>query len=133
MPMDSIEPTLFELDHGGEGRDWLPPFEGEEKAISDLLPGESLRREPLNFPDVSEPEVVRHFTRLSRRNFCIDSGFYPLGSCTMKYNPKINDALAALPGFTQLHPEAGMEASQGTLRILGEMQNCLAALTGLPG
>lgn len=133
MPMDAIEPTLFELDHGGEGRDWLPPFESEEKAISDLLPGESLRREPLNFPDVSEPEVVRHFTRLSRRNFCIDSGFYPLGSCTMKYNPKINDALAALPGFTQLHPEAGMEASQGTLRILSEMQNCLVALTGLPG
>ncbi|MBN2325845.1 MAG: aminomethyl-transferring glycine dehydrogenase subunit GcvPB [Candidatus Omnitrophica bacterium] len=131
--MDANEPTLFELDHGGEGRDWLPRSGGEEKAIDDLLPGESLRREPLNVPIVSEPEVVRHFTRLSRRNFCIDSGFYPLGSCTMKYNPKINDALAALPGFSQLHPEAGMEASQGTLRILYEMQTYLAALTGLSG
>ncbi len=132
MPMDAVEPTIFELDHAGEGRGWFPRRE-EERPIEAWLPREEMRSEPLNFPDLSEPEVVRHFTRLSRRNFCIDSGFYPLGSCTMKYNPKVNDVLANLPGFTQLHPESGEEASQGTLRILYEMQDYLGALTGMAG
>lgn len=132
MPMDALEPTLFELDHAGEGRGWFPQRK-EDRLIEDWLPREAMRSEPLNFPDLSEPEVVRHFTRLSRRNFCIDSGFYPLGSCTMKYNPKVNDALAGLPGFTLLHPESGEEASQGTLRILYEMQEYLGALTGMAG
>lgn len=132
MPMDAYEPTIFELDHAGEGRPWFPQAR-DEKPIADFLPAEALRAEALRFPDVSEPEVVRHFTRLSRRNFSIDSGFYPLGSCTMKYNPKVNDALANLPGFTNLHPEAGACVSQGTLRILFEMQEFLAALTAMSG
>jgi glycine cleavage system P protein (glycine dehydrogenase) subunit 2 len=132
MPMDAYEPTLFELDHKGKGRIWFSEPEGTSP-VDELLPQDALRNAPLNFPVVSEPEVVRHFTRLSRRNFSIDSGFYPLGSCTMKYNPKVNDALSQLPGFIDLHPESGQEVSQGTLRLMVEIQQYLADLTGMAG
>ncbi len=132
MPMDAYEPTLFELDHKGEGRIWFSEPEGTS-TVDELLPDEALRRSPLDFPVVSEPEVVRHFTRLSRKNFSIDSGFYPLGSCTMKYNPKVNEALSQLPGFTDIHPESGQEVSQGTLRLMVEIQQYLADLTGMAG
>ncbi len=132
MPLDAYEPTVFELDHKGEGRIWFSEPEGTSP-IDELLPDEALRSAPLDFPVVSEPEVVRHFTRLSRKNFSIDSGFYPLGSCTMKYNPKINDALSQLSGFTGLHPESGQDVSQGTLRIMVEIQQYLADLTGMAG
>lgn len=131
MPLDAFEPTIFERDHAGEGRNWFGGRVPANESMPDILPAQYLSDQPLDFPDVSEPEVVRHFTRLSRRNFSIDSGFYPLGSCTMKYNPKINDAMSQLPGFTRLHPEAGAELSQGTLGLLVELQQYLAALTGL--
>ncbi|MEW6236620.1 MAG: aminomethyl-transferring glycine dehydrogenase subunit GcvPB [Candidatus Omnitrophota bacterium] len=130
MPLDAYEPTLFELDHAGEGRDWFPR-ESEEKPIEDLLPPECLAGAPPRIPDVSELEAVRHYTRLSRRNFSIDSGFYPLGSCTMKYNPKICEAMAQLPGFVDLHPEIGAEAAQGILFVMDEIARFLADLTGM--
>src|SRR5207244_2060005 len=79
---------------------------------------EALLRTALPLPEVSEPEVVRHFTRVSRLNVSIDTTFYPLGSCTMKYNPKVNDAMAALPGMRDLHPLQPAETVQGALRLI---------------
>ncbi len=87
-------------------------------------------RDDLPLPEVSEPEVVRHFTRLSQLNASIDTTFYPLGSCTMKYNPKVNDAMAALPGFRHLHPLQPEDTAQGAIQLIYELQNLLARITG---
>ena len=92
---------------------------------------EGLRGDGPDWPDLSEPEVVRHYTRLSSWNFGVDTGMYPLGSCTMKYNPKINEALAALPGFARAHPLLPEEASQGALRLIHETERLLADIVGL--
>ena len=96
------------------------------------LPDAALLRTDLALPEVSEPEVVNYFTSLSQRNFSIDTHFYPLGSCTMKYNPKINDEVAFLPGFAGAHPLQGAEESQGALELLHRLQGFLAEITGLP-
>ncbi len=93
---------------------------------------ESLRREePPRLPEVAEFELVRHFTELSTRNFGVDTGFYPLGSCTMKYNPRINERLAALPGFARLHPLQEENGAQGALELMWRLQEILAEVTGL--
>jgi glycine dehydrogenase subunit 2 len=89
-----------------------------------------LLRSELPLPEVSEPEVVRHFTRLSQLNYSVDTGFYPLGSCTMKHNPKIDDEMAGLPGFAGLHPYQPAETVQGALRLMWELERALAAITG---
>lgn len=90
-----------------------------------------LRKTPLNLPQVSELEVMRHYKELSDRNFCIEKGFYPLGSCTMKYNPKVNEMLAGLEGFTNLHPLQSDEDSQGALKLMYNLQNALKEITGM--
>ena len=95
------------------------------------LPAEQLRSVPPRLPELAEPEVLRHFTALSTRNYGIDTGFYPLGSCTMKYNPRINERLAALPGFASLHPLVEDDAAQGALELEWELQEILRELTGL--
>ena len=93
---------------------------------------EELRRErPARLPEIPEIELVRHFTELSTRNFGIDTGFYPLGSCTMKYNPRVNERVAALPGFRDLHPHQDEEGAQGALELMHELQEILAEVTGL--
>ena len=93
---------------------------------------ENLKREsPLPLPEVSEPDVVRHYTNLSQMNFGVDTGFYPLGSCTMKYNPKINEEVCALPGFAALHPLQPEETVKGALEVYEEMDKALAAITGM--
>ncbi|MDQ4078940.1 MAG: aminomethyl-transferring glycine dehydrogenase subunit GcvPB [Chloroflexota bacterium] len=97
------------------------------------LPEAHRRHEAPNLPEVSELEMVRHFTRLSQKNFAIDIGFYPLGSCTMKYNPKINDAIANLPGFQDLHPHQDPSTVQGALQLMWELQEWLGEMAGLPG
>ena len=96
------------------------------------LPDASLLRDELPLPEISEPEVVQYFTGLSQRNFSIDTHFYPLGSCTMKYNPKINDETAFLPGFAGIHPMQPAEQSQGALELLFRLQGFLGEITGLP-
>ena len=122
------EPLLWEK--GKKGR------RGMSIPVSDVpasvLP-EKLQGEELNFPDLSEVDVVRHYTRLSQWNFGVDTGMYPLGSCTMKYNPKINDTMAAIPEIASAHPMLADEHVQGTLKIIYELQKYLAAITGLPG
>lgn len=96
------------------------------------LPDPALLRQDLPLPQLSEPEVVQYFTGLSQRNFSIDTHFYPLGSCTMKYNPKINDEAAFLPGFAGIHPLQPPEQSQGALELLHRLQTFLGEITGLP-
>jgi glycine dehydrogenase subunit 2 len=95
------------------------------------LPAELRRAEPPRLPEVAEPDLLRHFTELSTRNFGIDTGFYPLGSCTMKHNPRVNERLAALPGFRDLHPLEDESRVQGALRLCVELQEVLGEITGL--
>lgn len=97
------------------------------------IPAGLARKTPPRLPEMAEPEVMRHFTELSRRNFGIDIGFYPLGSCTMKYNPRVNERLVGLPGFRDLHPLVEDDAAQGALELEWNLQEILRAVTGLPG
>ena len=121
------EPLLWEL--GAEGRCGfsLPETDVPQAAVDKELAGEGP-----DFPDLSEPEVVRHYTRLSQWNFGVDSGMYPLGSCTMKYNPKTNERQASLSGFAGAHPLLKDSMAQGILRLMFELQSALAEITGLP-
>src|SRR5271168_2800291 len=116
------EPLIFELGHKGRANGYFP----NGRAVADYLPAEHVRGE-LPLPDNSELDVIRHFTRLSQRTFSIDTGFYPLGSCTMKYNPRINDAMASLPGFRDLHPFAPDELAQGALAVMYDLERFLSA------
>ena len=127
---DTLEPLLFEISRAGRLGVELPACDVPSVSASDLLPADALRRD-LPLPELSEPEVIRHFTLLSQRNYSIDSGFYPLGSCTMKYNPKINEEVARLPGFARLHPLLPDTAAQGTLEVMHEMQHILAEIAGM--
>ena len=95
------------------------------------VPAELARKEPPRLPELAEPEVLRHFTELSTRNFGIDTGFYPLGSCTMKYNPRVNERVVGLPGFTRLHPLVEDDAAQGALELEWRLQEILREVTGL--
>mgnify|MGYP001572784471 CR=1 FL=1 len=88
-------------------------------------------RESIGWPQLKEPQVLRHFVRLSTQNFSIDHGFFPLGSCTMKHNPRVNELAAALPGFTQAHPYQSETLCQGTLELLWELEQMLCELTGM--
>ena len=124
------EPLLFEISRPGRLGVELPDCDVPVKSIADLLPGASLRKS-LDFPELSEPEVIRHFTHLSQDNYSIDSGFYPLGSCTMKYNPKINEEVARMPGFARLHPSTPDKHAQGALEVLYNMQEILTEISGM--
>jgi len=107
----------------------LPPLDVPEQP----LPDAALLRNDLALPEVSEPEVVQYFTGLSQLNYSIDTHFYPLGSCTMKYNPKINDEVAFLPGFAGIHPLQPPELAQGALELLYRLQGFLQEITGMAG
>ena len=122
---------LFEMGRSGRRGASLPPLEVPEKPLEELIPTEMQRENPLEMPELSEGEVIRHFTELSRRNFGVDSGFYPLGSCTMKYNPKINEEVAALPGFAHLHPYQEDATAQGALELLYLAEQCFKEVTGM--
>ncbi len=124
------EPLLFELSRPGRLGVELPACDVPELPMDMLIPS-AARRQTLPLPELSEPEVIRHFTHLSQRNYSTDSGFYPLGSCTMKYNPKLNEEIARLPGFARVHPEMPDTAVQGTLEVLYSMQNILAEIGGM--
>ncbi|MDI3280231.1 MAG: aminomethyl-transferring glycine dehydrogenase subunit GcvPB [Bacillota bacterium] len=127
----SAEPLLFELSHPGRRAASLPAPDVPTRPLEELLPERLRRRRPPLLPEVSEVDLVRHFTALSRRNHGVDSGFYPLGSCTMKYSPKINEELAALPGFAELHPYQAEETVQGALALMYELERFLCELTGM--
>jgi glycine dehydrogenase subunit 2 len=123
------EPLIFEISAPGKKASLLPSLDVPE--TKDLLKNVALRRDIDGFPEVSEPEVTRHFTRLSQKNYCVDLGIYPLGSCTMKYNPKINERLSGLPAFAASHPQATADLVQGNLEILKRAEESLAEITGM--
>ncbi|KPL06707.1 glycine dehydrogenase, partial [candidate division TA06 bacterium SM1_40] len=129
--MNILEPTIFDLSQEGRQGAALPDLDVPEKPLEELLPEESLRRDLPHLPEVSEPEVVRHFIHLSSFNHHIDKGFYPLGSCTMKYNPKVNEVSARLPGFARVHPLAPAKTVQGALRLMHELGDLLCRISGL--
>lgn len=129
--MRALEPLIFELSREGRTGVSLPSCDVPEIPLEDLIPQEFLRDKEPELPEVSEVDVVRHFTRLSSFNHGVDTGFYPLGSCTMKYNPKVNEKLARLPGFSQIHPYQPEELTQGALGLMVELQEELAGITGM--
>ncbi len=125
-------PLIFELSVAGRTGYSLPQSPWTDQYHTQDLPAHLLRQEaPKRLPEVDELSVVRHYTNISANNFGVDTGFYPLGSCTMKYNPKINEELAALPGFTQLHPAQDVADTQGALELYDEVQKTLAEIAGL--
>jgi len=123
------EPLVFEIGAPGKRAAELPALDVPEK--KDPLPGVPLRKEIEGFPEISETEVTRHFTRLSQKNYCVDVGIYPLGSCTMKYNPKINERLAAHPAFAASHPLASEDLVQGDLEVLKKLEDMLCEIAGM--
>ncbi|MEB3329136.1 MAG: aminomethyl-transferring glycine dehydrogenase subunit GcvPB [Candidatus Sericytochromatia bacterium] len=125
------EASLFEKSHPGRVGLRVPRAGVAPGSWRETLPPALLRQQAPPLPALSEPEVVRHFTRISRKNYAIDSGFYPLGSCTMKYNPKVNELLARLPGFANLHPYQPLSTVQGALAVMAELEARLVALTGM--
>jgi glycine dehydrogenase subunit 2 len=124
--------TIFERSQAGRRAATLPAAEVPEPPLDELIPARLLRSEPPRLPEVSEPEIVRHYNRLSRRNFDLDTGFYPLGSCTMKHNPRLNERVAALPGHARLHPAQDPKRAQGALELMWLLQRSLAEICGLP-
>lgn len=122
---------IFEISKKGRRAIGIPQSKIEEKPAHELFPKKHLRETPARLPEVSELDVVRHYTRLSSENFSVDSGFYPLGSCTMKYNPKINEKLASLSGFTDLHPLQPEKTAQGALKLMYSLQEVLNEITGM--
>ncbi|MBU0671759.1 MAG: aminomethyl-transferring glycine dehydrogenase subunit GcvPB [Candidatus Margulisbacteria bacterium] len=123
------EPLIFEKSSPGRKAFSLPELDIPEEKLEKLI-SDDLLREELNLPELSEVDIVRHFTNLSRKNFGVDNGFYPLGSCTMKYNPKVNEEIAALPGFTNIHPYQPAEEVQGILALLYNFEQYLCAVFG---
>jgi glycine dehydrogenase subunit 2 len=125
---ERLQPTLFERSRPGRGGDKIPH---PPRDALDRIPAAARRTTPAALPELNEPEVVRHYVNLSHLNYAIDTGFYPLGSCTMKFNPKLNEWAARLPGFANLHPLAPDEVAQGTLQLLFELEEILAEVSGM--
>jgi len=123
-----LQSTIFEKSRPGRGGGKVPH---PPKDALERLPTAARRANPPALPELNELEVVRHYTNLSQLNFAIDTGFYPLGSCTMKYNPKVNEWAARLPGFAGLHPLAPDATAQGTLQVLWELEEILAEISGM--
>ena len=128
--MRYYDKLIFELSRKGR-RGWSLPSKGCPAEGLGAIPAELLRKEAPVLPEVSEVDVVRHYTNLSQMNFGVDTGFYPLGSCTMKYNPKINEEIAAMPAFAGIHPLQDEDSVQGVLEVYHEMEKALCAITGL--
>lgn len=131
QPVKHDKALIFELSKPGRIGYSLPECDVPETPIESLIPEKLLRKKPAELPEVYEVDVIRHYTALSRRNFGIDNGFYPLGSCTMKYNPKINEDVARFPGFAKIHPYQPEQSVQGALELLYTLQCDLAAITGM--
>ncbi|MCH9655269.1 MAG: aminomethyl-transferring glycine dehydrogenase subunit GcvPB [Planctomycetes bacterium] len=124
--------SLFGLSHHGRRGARFPAADVPVKPLDEIIPKSALSTEPTGLPEVTESDVIRHFVNLSTLNMCVDTHFYPLGSCTMKYNPKRHERLASLPGIVDLHPYQDLSGLQGMLELLYETQEMLAEISGLP-
>ena len=125
--LDHEEGLIFEL-----GRPGMTGVDIPEVQLSDTRLAGLRRRSPIGLPGLSEPEVIRHYVRLSRMNYAIDAGIYPLGSCTMKHNPRLNEKMARLPGFGDIHPLQPQQTVQGALELISQLMRWLTTLTGMP-
>src|SRR5262249_40085365 len=123
---------LFDLSKPGRRAARLPACDVPEQPLDELLPAGTIAAAPPALPELAEPQVIRHYVNLSTQNMSVDTHFYPLGSCTMKYNPKRNERAAAMPAFADLHPLQPDETIQGMLHVLYEMQHYLSEISGLP-
>jgi glycine dehydrogenase subunit 2 len=124
--------TIFEKSRPGRRAFVAPPAGVPERPLDELVPEHLRRAAPPALPEIAEPEINRHYNRLSKRNFDLDTGFYPLGSCTMKYNPKLHERVAALPGYARLHPAQEPARAQGALELMWNLEHALSAVAGLP-
>ncbi|HKY30552.1 MAG TPA: aminomethyl-transferring glycine dehydrogenase subunit GcvPB [Pyrinomonadaceae bacterium] len=132
--ISSNEALIFERSQHGRVGYRLPPLDVDERAIDEVIPKEFQRDDDLEgVPEVSEVDVIRHFIRMSTWNYSIDLGMYPLGSCTMKYNSRLNEKVARIAGLANLHPLSPEQDAQGALQVIYELQQHLAEITGLPG
>src|SRR5215813_2271063 len=128
------ESLIFERSQTGRVGYRLPPLDVDEQPLDQIVPREFQRDDDLEgVPEVSEVDVIRHFVRMSTWNYSIDLGMYPLGSCTMKYNSRLNEKVARISGFSDLHPLSEEQDARGALQVIYELQQCLAEITGLPG
>lgn len=127
--MIPVEPLIFERSEPSRRGTTFPVSDVPKTSVN--LPSGMIRGNPPRLPEVSEPDVVRHFTRLSQLNFSADTHFYPLGSCTMKYNPRVNEVTSAFPRFAKVHPYQDDSTIQGTLEMLWNLEQCLCELTGM--
>ncbi|MCP5119781.1 MAG: aminotransferase class V-fold PLP-dependent enzyme, partial [bacterium] len=125
------EPTLFEIRPPGKAGYQLPPLDVPAVDAAEAMGAENVRDEIGGFPEVSEVEAIRHFTRLSTYNYAIDHGLYPLGSCTMKYNPRINEAVARIEGMAWAHPYQPEALAQGSMEVLARLEAALVEITGM--
>ncbi len=125
------EPLLFERSSPGKIGHQLPPLDVPEVDPEKVLGASNVRDEIEDFPEVSEVEAIRHFTRLSTWNYAIDLGMYPLGSCTMKYNPRVNELVARTEGLAWCHPYAPDALAQGSMEVIAALENALAEITGM--
>jgi glycine dehydrogenase subunit 2 len=125
--LDHEEGLIFEL-----GRPGMTGVDIPDAPLSETRLGDARRKSPIGLPGLSEPEVIRHYVRLSRMNYAIDSGIYPLGSCTMKHNPRLNEKMARLPGFGDIHPLQPQQTVQGALELISQLMRWLTTLTGMP-
>jgi glycine dehydrogenase subunit 2 len=126
------EKTIYQRSKAGRRAFMPPPLDVPERPLDELIPAALRRRDAAKLPEVSEPEIVRHYNRLSKRNFDLDTGFYPLGSCTMKHNPKLHERVAALPGNAKLHPFQAPADAQGALELMWRLQYALGEISGMP-
>lgn len=125
------QPLIFEISTEGRIGYSLPDLDVPEVDLASLLPEGMVREEEAELPEVSELDIMRHYTALSNRNHGVDSGFYPLGSCTMKYNPKINESVARFPGFANIHPLQDESSVQGAMELMYDLQEHLIEITGM--
>ncbi|MCW2996208.1 MAG: glycine dehydrogenase subunit 2, partial [Conexibacter sp.] len=132
IPRQPDSVTIFERSQEGRRAFVPPPTDVPETPISELLPESAIRTDPPELPEVPEREIVRHYNNLSKRNFDLDTGFYPLGSCTMKHNPRLHERVASLAGHARLHPLQAPERSQGALELMYNLERALGEVSGLP-
>ena len=129
--MKEYNSTLMEISKKGRKSYSLPKLDIDDIEIEDMIDEKMIRKSKVNLPEVSELDIARHYTLLSNKNFGVDTGFYPLGSCTMKYNPKINEDMAAISSFTEMHPYQPIETAQGSLKLMYDLSKMFCEITGM--